>query len=183
MDSIPFSKNKKNIHRDFSDGVMMAELLNYFFPGKVDLHNYSPTNSIANKTTNWEILNEKVFKKVGIVLKKKDIEGIVGCKSNSIEKVLKELFVRVGQPIGGENLYERGRESFGETGSFVGGGGVGGGKERERERDEETEQTQELQEKIEHTYIQLMKLNEISRLKDSEISSLERKLDDMLFYK
>lgn len=32
VDSIPFSKTKRNIHRDFSDGVMMSELLHYYFP-------------------------------------------------------------------------------------------------------------------------------------------------------
>ena len=32
IDEIPFSRAKKNIARDFSDGVLMAELVKHFFP-------------------------------------------------------------------------------------------------------------------------------------------------------
>ena len=30
VDNISFSRAKKNISRDFSDGVMMAEVINYY---------------------------------------------------------------------------------------------------------------------------------------------------------
>jgi hypothetical protein len=32
VDNIPFSKPKKHINRDFSDGLMMAELIHYYNP-------------------------------------------------------------------------------------------------------------------------------------------------------
>ena len=32
VDSILFSRAKKNINRDFSDGVMMAELIHHYKP-------------------------------------------------------------------------------------------------------------------------------------------------------
>lgn len=40
VDTIPLSKPKKNINRDFSDGVLAAEVVAYYFPKLVDLHNY-----------------------------------------------------------------------------------------------------------------------------------------------
>jgi hypothetical protein len=49
VDSIPFSRAKKNIHRDFADGVMMAELIHHYTPKLVNLHNYPPANSQAKK--------------------------------------------------------------------------------------------------------------------------------------
>ena len=32
VDSMTFSRNKRNINRDFSDGVMMAELIHHYHP-------------------------------------------------------------------------------------------------------------------------------------------------------
>ena len=32
VDSIDFSRTKKNINRDFADAVMMAELIHYYHP-------------------------------------------------------------------------------------------------------------------------------------------------------
>ncbi|PAA94639.1 hypothetical protein BOX15_Mlig017903g1 [Macrostomum lignano] len=33
IDQIPLSRPKKNIARDFSDGVLMAEVVKHYFPG------------------------------------------------------------------------------------------------------------------------------------------------------
>ena len=70
VDSIPFSRAKKNINRDFSDAVMMAELIYHYFPKRVELHNYPPANSHTQKVQNWNILNNKVLKKLGFNLTK-----------------------------------------------------------------------------------------------------------------
>jgi hypothetical protein len=40
VDTIPLTRAKKNISRDFSDGVLAAEVVAYYFPKLVDLHNY-----------------------------------------------------------------------------------------------------------------------------------------------
>ncbi|KAJ1484771.1 hypothetical protein T484DRAFT_1795922 [Baffinella frigidus] len=32
VDSVPLSRPKRNIARDFSDGVLMAEILSHFYP-------------------------------------------------------------------------------------------------------------------------------------------------------
>lgn len=40
VDTVPLSRPKKSINRDFSDGVLAAEVVAYYFPKLVDLHNY-----------------------------------------------------------------------------------------------------------------------------------------------
>jgi hypothetical protein len=73
VDTIPLSRPKKNISRDFSDGVMIAELIYYYNPKLVELHNYPPANSTTKKINNWNTLHVKVFKKLGIALNKQFI--------------------------------------------------------------------------------------------------------------
>lgn len=59
VDSMPLSRPKKNIARDFSDGVLMAELVAQNIPRIVELHNYSAANSAKQKNYNWDTLNSK----------------------------------------------------------------------------------------------------------------------------
>jgi hypothetical protein len=68
VDIVPFSRQKKNIARDFSDGSMMAELIAHYYPKKVELHNYPTTNTVTKKVQNWNTLNTKVLKKLGIAI-------------------------------------------------------------------------------------------------------------------
>ena len=46
VDEVPFTRPKKNIARDFADGVLMAEMVKYYYPTMVELHNYSSANSL-----------------------------------------------------------------------------------------------------------------------------------------
>lgn len=41
VDEIPLSRPKKNITRDFADGVLMAEVVAHYYPRLIELHNYS----------------------------------------------------------------------------------------------------------------------------------------------
>ena len=70
VDSIPFTRTKKNISRDFSDGVMMAEVIHHYRPKAVALHNYPAANSFNKKVNNWNTLNTKVLKKLGLGISK-----------------------------------------------------------------------------------------------------------------
>lgn len=38
---------------------MAAEVVKYFFPKFVDLHNYIPANSTPQKFSNWSLLNRQ----------------------------------------------------------------------------------------------------------------------------
>ncbi|XP_014009405.1 sperm flagellar protein 1 isoform X1 [Salmo salar] len=77
IDKIPLSRPKRNITRDFSDGVMAAEVVKYFFPKLVELHNYTPANSIQQKLSNWGALNRKVFSKLNFHIPEETVKRIV----------------------------------------------------------------------------------------------------------
>lgn len=51
------SRPPKNLTRDFSDGVLLAEIMRHSFPQYVQLHNYQPVNASAGKYMNWKTLN------------------------------------------------------------------------------------------------------------------------------
>lgn len=46
VDEFEFSKPKKNIARDFADGVLVAEIVHNYFPYLVEVHNYYNTNNV-----------------------------------------------------------------------------------------------------------------------------------------
>lgn len=94
LDSVPFSRNKKNIHRDFSDAIMMAELISHFNPKLVELHNYPPANALNKKINNWNTLHLKSLKKLGISLTKQQIEDIANSIPGAVEEVLYQVFVK-----------------------------------------------------------------------------------------
>lgn len=89
VDSLPLSKPKKSINRDFSDGVCMAETIHCFFPRLVDLHNYTPASNTATKFYNWNTLNQRVFRRLGFTLDKPMLEAVAMAEAGVIERILK----------------------------------------------------------------------------------------------
>lgn len=57
LDGVPFSRPKKNILRDFSDGVFVAEIMKIYYPELVQLHNYPSVSAQNAKYSNWKTLN------------------------------------------------------------------------------------------------------------------------------
>uniref|UniRef100_A0A1B6CTH9 Calponin-homology (CH) domain-containing protein n=1 Tax=Clastoptera arizonana TaxID=38151 RepID=A0A1B6CTH9_9HEMI len=88
VDQIPFSRPKKNLTRDFSDGVLMAELLKHFYPRIVELHNYSPVNKLTAKINNWKMLNKKVLSKLNLTLSEKSIKALASASQGSLDSLL-----------------------------------------------------------------------------------------------
>ncbi|CAM9172978.1 unnamed protein product [Choristocarpus tenellus] len=97
VDEISLSRPKRNISRDFSDGVLVAEVVAYYFPKMVELHNYAAANSLDQKMYNWNTLNEKVLKKMQYQISKAELDSIVHCKSGEIEKVLYTLQLKMAK--------------------------------------------------------------------------------------
>lgn len=95
VDSIPLSRPKKNINRDFSDGVLFAEVLASFFPKLVEMHNYPATCSATQKKNNWEVLNKKVLTKIGLKIPADQIADLVQAKVGAIEMALKSVYEKV----------------------------------------------------------------------------------------
>ena len=91
VDEQELSRPKKNIARDFSDGVLMAEIVHHYFPKYVELHNYSAMHSRNDKYSNWVMLNKKVLKKLHYQVHLDDIQDIIDNKHGVIEAVLRQL--------------------------------------------------------------------------------------------
>ena len=66
-------------------------MVKHYAPHLVELHNYSAAHSVSQKTYNWNTLNQKVFKKLGFSIQKRDIEDVVNCVPDTIERILKLL--------------------------------------------------------------------------------------------
>ncbi|GLD93024.1 hypothetical protein PINS_up001616 [Pythium insidiosum] len=95
IDEIPLSRPKKNIARDFSDGILLAEVIAYYFPKLVQMHNYSPANSVKQKQYNWNTLNRKVLKRLHVHLSKDDIDDLVSCRAGAVEHLLVKVQLKI----------------------------------------------------------------------------------------
>jgi hypothetical protein len=99
IDDIPLSRPKRNFTRDFSDGVLMAEVIHFYFPKLVQLHNYSSANSLRQKKYNWSTLNRKVFSRLGVEVSQEHLDDIANCKPRAIERLLKITRVKILQEM------------------------------------------------------------------------------------
>ncbi|CAB1424837.1 unnamed protein product [Pleuronectes platessa] len=102
IDRIPLARPKRHITRDFSDGVMAAEIVKYFFPKLVDLHNYIPANSTPQKLSNWSLLNRqdtKVFSKLNFHLPEDTVNRIALSTAGAIEPVLSALREKIDKKL------------------------------------------------------------------------------------
>jgi hypothetical protein len=55
------------------------------------MHNYSGANSVRQKMYNWATLNQKVFRRLGFLVDKPEIDAVVGCKPGAVELLLMRL--------------------------------------------------------------------------------------------
>ncbi|XP_042326787.1 sperm flagellar protein 1 [Sceloporus undulatus] len=88
VDGIPLSRPKRNIARDFSDGVLVAEMVKFYFPKMVEMHNYAPANSTHQKLSNWGHLNRKVLSKLNFSVPEDIVRKIAQCTPGVVELVL-----------------------------------------------------------------------------------------------
>ncbi|XP_044515204.1 sperm flagellar protein 1 [Gracilinanus agilis] len=95
VDNIPLSRPKRNLSRDFSDGVLAAEVVKFYFPKMVEMHNYVPANSVQQKVNNWVHLNRKVLHKLNFSVPEDVIQKIAQCSPGVVELVLQPLRERL----------------------------------------------------------------------------------------
>ncbi|XP_064367779.1 sperm flagellar protein 1 isoform X2 [Dromaius novaehollandiae] len=88
VDAIPLSRPKRNIARDFSDAVLAAEVVKFFFPRLVQMHSYVPASSTQQKLSNWDHLNRKVLSKLDFCVPDDMIRQIVQCRPGLVEQLL-----------------------------------------------------------------------------------------------
>eukprot|EP00759_Apiculatamorpha_spiralis_P022358 PhF_6_TR26631/c0_g1_i1/m.38538 len=106
VDEIPLSRPKRNIARDFSDGVLVAEVLKFFFPKLIEIHNYSSAHSLDQKMYNWRTLNVKAFRKLNFEVDEHDINDIVNVVPGAIERFLRALQTKVTQILQRKKVIE-----------------------------------------------------------------------------
>eukprot|EP00158_Paraphelidium_tribonemae_P001860 Partr_v1_DN24884_c0_g1_i1_m29688 putative sperm flagellar 1 len=68
--------------------VMMAEVIRHFQPKLIDMHNYTPANSISQKLYNWNTLCHKALRKLGITLSESELNGLASGQTGAIELLL-----------------------------------------------------------------------------------------------
>lgn len=78
----------KKWQRDFSDAVLLAEILKLEFPTLVEIHNYSRCSGVQSKIDNWSMLNKRVLRKLQIHLRCDEIEKLAKADSFFIEVFL-----------------------------------------------------------------------------------------------
>ncbi|XP_060524015.1 sperm flagellar protein 1-like [Cylas formicarius] len=95
IDDHKITRQKRNLNRDFSDALPLAEILKTHFPKLVDLHNYAPRNSLQHKLINWDMINKKVLNKLKINLTSNEQEQLARGKPGAIEKLLMKIKVKI----------------------------------------------------------------------------------------
>jgi arginine utilization protein RocB len=176
IDEIPLSRPKRNITRDFADGAMLAEVIKHYHPRLVELHNYPLAHNTQQKTNNWNILNTKVFKRMGFQISRADVDRIINSAPQAIERVLAVVKQRIEeyketrteeQPVVEEKPQPVGKKpKLPENKVTVQNSAL---KEKEQI-------IQELKETIEIMENKINKLEQLVKLKDSKIQILNNKL-------
>ena len=188
IDAIPLSRPKRNIARDFSDGVLLAEVVHAYFPHLVELHNYTATSSVKQKIYNFDTLNKKVLKKIGHTVPRELVEDAVNCKPGAIESILNTLQLKMAK-YREKRLSETTNSRDDDTtspkstrGTF-GNSGTSNNNNTDNDRkapsaavqqllDNKDAQIRELQESIEILQLKVSKLEQLVQLKDLKLQKL-----------
>lgn len=185
IDAVPLSRPKRNIARDFSDGVLLAEVVAAYFPHLVEIHNYPAANSQKQKIYNFETLNNRVLKKLGFTIPRPVIEDIVNCKPGSVEHVLNTLQYKMAKyrerkqsevsPSSREDDQPRVSEVINNANVRSNNPRVQSNVKSAIDQDilmEKEQQVRELQETVEILELKVAKLEQLVRLKDNKIQKL-----------
>lgn len=105
VDKHALSRPKRNIGRDFADAVCVAEILKFYFPSLVDLHNYVPSFSQRQKNENWSTMNQKVFRKLNLQVDPQDLKDIATAVPGAVERFLLVLMEKI--PLVQEKIQAR----------------------------------------------------------------------------
>lgn len=90
VDSLPLSRPKRNIARDFSDGCLLAEILKLYFPSAVNIAMYFAATDEAKKRANFELLT-KDLKSLGFNMSSSFVDEIVTEAPGVVEIVIYRL--------------------------------------------------------------------------------------------
>lgn len=106
LDTIPLSRPVRNLDTDFSDGILVAEIIAYFFPEYVDLDLFHTARNMSQRTKNWRLLNSDVLPKLSLHAPGTVVHDITNGDHRAVELFLLHLREKLE-----EHLIRTGRKS------------------------------------------------------------------------
>ena len=106
LDTIPLSRPINSLETDFCDGILIAEIIAYFFPEYVDLEMFSHARNMSQRTKNWRLLNSDVLPKISLHAPGTVVHDITNGDHRAIELFLLHLREKLE-----ENLIRTGRKT------------------------------------------------------------------------
>lgn len=97
----------KNLIRDFSDCVLIAQLIKKLYPKSIDLHNYQPGNGFNIKYHNWLTLNTKVLPKLNLQQPKSVLEKFAKSTPGYVDQFLCNLMNAYKSSKQKEEVYDK----------------------------------------------------------------------------
>ncbi|KAL6784422.1 hypothetical protein ACKKBF_B01715 [Auxenochlorella protothecoides x Auxenochlorella symbiontica] len=175
VDTVPLTRPKKAFNRDFADGVLVAEIVHFFCPRLVQLHNYSPANGLAGKQYNWYTLNQRVFRSLGLSFTKQQLSDAASAIPGSAESILKVLRARLQDEVGPQAERTEGKGVEEEPCVDVI-PAVRSGEASPPPASVEGDLVAHLQQTIELLGVKISKMEQLLQLKDAKIQALTEKL-------
>ncbi|CAF0965011.1 unnamed protein product [Didymodactylos carnosus] len=106
LDTIPLSRPVRGLDIDFADGVLIAEIIGYFFPEYVDIDIFIPARNMIQRTKNWRLLNTDVLPKLSLHAPGTVVHDITNGDRRAIELFILHLREKIE-----EHLIRTGRKS------------------------------------------------------------------------
>ncbi|XP_028932907.1 spermatogenesis-associated protein 4 [Ornithorhynchus anatinus] len=91
LQSLQLSFCPRHVHRDFSNGFLIAEILNFYYPEDLRMSGFENGTSLQTKLSNWAQL-EKFFARKHLKLSKELIDGTLHCKPGASEILIQEVY-------------------------------------------------------------------------------------------
>jgi hypothetical protein len=106
LDTIPLSRPVHHLESDFADGILIAEIIAYFFPEYVDLEIFHIARNMSQRTKNWRLLNSDVLPKISLHAPGTVVHDITNGDHRAVELFLLHLREKLE-----EHLIRTGRKS------------------------------------------------------------------------
>ncbi|XP_038610989.1 spermatogenesis-associated protein 4 [Tachyglossus aculeatus] len=81
----------RHVHRDFSNGFLIAEILNFYYPEDLRMSGFENGTSLQIKLSNWAQL-EKFLARKRLKLSKELIDGTLHCKPGASEILIQDVY-------------------------------------------------------------------------------------------
>ena len=106
LDTIPLSRSIQNLEADFADGLLVAEIVAYYFPEYVDFGIFHIARNMSERVKNWRLLNSKVLPKIDFHTPGTIVHDIINEDHRTIELFLSRLREKLE-----EHAFRTGRKS------------------------------------------------------------------------